>query len=433
MTLLLFVPLVALLITFALTMRSPGWGLIAVLATGYVSGVIRANYVSIYTTFLFDAALLGLYIGFGAGWSREAAGVLHRPAGQWVVALIAWPAFLTLVPMNDYLVQLVALRATVWFLPVLLIASRLKVNDLAVIARGLAILNLVALGGGVYVYQYGVESLYPRNAVTQIIYMSKDVGGFEYYRIPSTFLSAHAYGGAMLFSLPFLLDRTFGCGVRAADRALSALGVAAAIGGILMCAARQPVVIFAIMTIIAWIIARFHIAIGAIVVGLAAVGATIAGTNERFQRATTLEDTEFVSDRVRASANQSFFELMGDYPVGAGMGSSVGTSIPFFLADRAPQAIGLENEFSRIHVDQGLVGLGLWLAFLVWLLHRPPPLRLDVPWGMGVVFMFALVLTNWLTAFIGSGTLSSIPGSVLLLTQMGVLVRVREVATRRFE
>jgi hypothetical protein len=321
----------------------------------------------------------------------------------------------------------------VWFLPVLLIASRLKVNDLAVIARGLAILNLVALGGGVYVYQYGVESLYPRNAVTQIIYMSKDVGGFEYYRIPSTFLSAHAYGGAMLFSLPFLLDRTFGCGVRVADRALSALGVAAAIGGILMCAARQPVVIFAIMTIIAWIIARFHITIGAIVVGLAAIGATIAGTNERFQRATTLEDTEFVSDRVRASANQSFFELMGDYPAGAGMGSSVGTSVPFFLADRAPQAIGLENEYSRIQIDQGLVGLGLWLAFLVWLLHRPPPLRLDVPWGMGVVFMFALVLTNWLTAFIGSGTLSSIPGSVLLLIQMGVLVRVREVATRRSE
>src|SRR6185503_8847018 len=113
---------------------------------------------------------------------------------------------------------------------------------------------------------------------------------------------------------------------------------------------------------------------------------------------------------------------------GAGMGSSVGTSLPYFLADRAPVAIGLENEYSRILVDQGLVGLGLWVAFLVWLLHRPPPLRLDVSWGLCVVFMFALVLTNWLTAFIGSGTLSSIPGSVLLLTQMGILVRVREVA-----
>ena len=32
---------------------------------------------------------------------------------------------------------------------------------------------------------------------------------------------------------------------------------------------------------------------------------------------------------------------MVDYPAGAGMGSSLGTSIPFFLADRAPVAIGL--------------------------------------------------------------------------------------------
>ena len=70
----------------------------------------------------------------------------------------------------------------------------------------------------------------------------------------------------------------------------------------------------------------------------------------------------------------------------------------------------------------------MWLAWLFWLLHRPPPVRLDVPWGLGVVFMFALVAANWMTAFIGAGTLSSVPGSVLLLTQMGVLVRVREVS-----
>jgi hypothetical protein len=119
---------------------------------------------------------------------------------------------------------------------------------------------------------------------------------------------------------------------------------------------------------------------------------------------------------------------MRDYPAGAGMGSSAGTSIPYFLADRAPVAIGLENEYSRILVDQGVVGLALWLAFLIWLLHRPPPLRLDVPWGIGVVFMFSLVLSNWLTAFIGTGSLSAVPGSALLLTQMGVLARVREVA-----
>jgi hypothetical protein len=67
-------------------------------------------------------------------------------------------------------------------------------------------------------------------------------------------------------------------------------------------------------------------------------------------------------------------------------------------------------------------------VFIGWLYQRPPPLRLGMAWGLGVVLMYALTLTNWATAFIGVGTLSSIPSSVLLLTQMGVLVRVREIA-----
>ena len=192
-----------------------------------------------------------------------------------------------------------------------------------------------------------------------------------------------------------------------------------------MCAARQPAILFVLATVIVWVVSRFHLAIGAAAVTLAAVAVLIANTDERLRRITTLEDTEFVSDRVRGSANTTFFQLVADYPLGAGMGSSFGTSIPFFLADRAPQAIGLENEYSRILVDQGLVGLGLWLAFLVWLFRRPPARRLGVPWGLGVLLMFALCLTNWATAFIGSGTLSSIPGSVMLLVQMGILVQAR--------
>jgi hypothetical protein len=41
--------------------------------------------------------------------------------------------------------------------------------------------------------------------------------------------------------------------------------------------------------------------------------------------------------------------------------------------------------------------------------------------------MYALVVTTWATAFIGAGLLASIPGAVLLLTQMGVILRVREL------
>lgn len=423
-----FFPLAAFLGVFALTLRSLGHGFVALFAVGYFNGLVRANFLSVFTTFMFDAALLGLYLGFFAGRQREAAGVFSGAAGQWVLLLVAWPALLSLIPVNDFLVQLVALRATVWFLPVLLVATSLSGRDLVLIARGLAVLNLFALGGGVYVYQFGVESLYPENAVTQIIYLSRDVARFQYHRVPSIFLSSAAYGSAMLLSLPFLLGQAFGVRVGTADRVLAAVGVAAAVGGLLLCAGRTPVVLLGGATLVAWVCTRFNPAIGIAAVGLIGAGAAIAATNERFQRAASLEDTEYVSERLQASANESFFDLMAEYPAGAGMGSSAGTSIPFFLADRAPRAIGLENEYSRILVDQGLFGLLLWLAFLVWLLHRPPPLRLDCPWGFGVVLMFSLVLCSWATAFIGTGILSAIPASVLMLAQMGVLVRVRGVA-----
>ncbi len=178
-------PLIAFAGVLLATFRSLGWGFLAVLAVGYFNGVVRANFLGVYTTFMFDAAVLGLYLGFFFGRSRRAAGVRLGPAGPFVLFLIAWPALLSFVPVNHFLVQLVALRATVWFLPVLLIATRLTAADLAVMTRGLAVLNLVALAGGIYVYLYGVEALYPKNPITRIIYTSKDVAGYKYHRIPS--------------------------------------------------------------------------------------------------------------------------------------------------------------------------------------------------------------------------------------------------------
>jgi len=419
-------PAAAFLAALVGTRRSLGLGFVAVFAVGYVNGVIRANYLGVFSTFMFDAGLFGLYLGYATapGAARAWRGV----AGGYALFLIGWPALLSLVPMNDLLIQLVALRATVWFLPVMLIARRLTSADLAVIARGLGVLNLVALAGGVYVYLNGVEALYPENAVTQIIYMSNDVAGYQYHRIPSFFLSAHAYGGAMVFTLPFLLDRAFGAGVRAADRGVAAVGIGAAAAGVLMCAARQPIVTFGLAGLVAWACTRFHWAFGLVAAGLVVAAAGTAVSDERLQRAATLEDADAVGERIKGSANESLLDLIADYPGGAGMGSASGTSIPFFLSDRAPPAIGLENEYCRILVDQGWVGVGGWVAFLGWLFARPPAARLDARWGLGVVLMYALCLTNWATAFIGTGTLSAIPGSVLLLTQMGVLLRIRDAA-----
>jgi hypothetical protein len=422
-----FFPLLALVTAWLLTLRSLSGGLLSVLTIGYFHGYIRANYLSVYTTFMFDAAILGLYLGFVLGYPRQVQVLGHQTLTSWVALLLLWPSLLVFIPANDFLVQLVALRATVWFVPVMLVASRLSERDLIRLSRGLATLNLLALAGGVYVYYFGVEALYPRNAVTQIIYMSRDIGSEGYHRVPSFFLSAHAYGGTMLWTLPLMVERLFGVGVRWGERCLMAGGLLAAVVGILMCGARLPAALAVLALGVTWCIARFHIGVGLVVVVLAGVGGILLQQNERFQRVLELTDTERVSERVRASANQSFWELFWRYPAGAGLGSAYGTSIPYFLADRAPVAIGMENEFSRLLVDQGWMGLGLWLAFILWLLLPPPPLRLRVSFGLAVLLSYSLVLVSWATAFIGTGMLSSIPGSVLMLSQMGVLARIREV------
>ena len=67
--------LVAFAVVLRATFRSLGWGLLAVIAVGYFNGVIRANFLGVFTTFMFDAAVLGLYVGFLSGKSRWVEGV----------------------------------------------------------------------------------------------------------------------------------------------------------------------------------------------------------------------------------------------------------------------------------------------------------------------------------------------------------------------
>ena len=81
MTPALFLPIVVFITTFALTLRSLGLGLVGVFAVGYVNGVVRANFVSMSTTFMFDSALFGLFVGFVTGWPREIHEILSKAAG----------------------------------------------------------------------------------------------------------------------------------------------------------------------------------------------------------------------------------------------------------------------------------------------------------------------------------------------------------------
>jgi hypothetical protein len=427
----IFFPIIACALALAATLRSLGWGIVAVLVVGYVNGYVRANYLSLSTTFMFDSAVLGLYAGFLLAHAERATRLWSGTVAGFLAVLIGWPMLLTLVPMNDFLVQLVALRSAVWYVPVILIATRLTTADLTVMARGAAVLNLIALAGGVYVYLNGIESLYPRNPITELIYRSKDVSG-GYYRIPSLFLSAHAYGGTMLATLPLVLGRGFARGVSAREHGLMAAGAAAAVAGILMCAARQPVLILLIAAVIAWMCTRLHPVVGLVAAALLAGAAVAALSNERLQRGVlTFEDPDLIVERVYGSVNHSSLELFLRYPAGAGLGSA--SSVPYFLADRAPRPIALENEYSRIQVEEGWVGLAAWLAFLGWLFSRRPRALLAAPWQLGAIFMYAFALTAWATAAIGTGLTTAIPGTVLLFVQMGVLIQIRERGTVRSE
>ena len=201
--------------------------------------------------------------------------------------------------------------------------------------------------------------------------------------------------------------------------------VVAAAGGMLMCGARSPLVLLALTLAIAWLLSRLSLTLGLVGVVLVAGGrgSPVPASGSSGPAAwKTPRWWETDSPRARMRRSWICWDATRLVP---GWGPSAGTSIPYFLADMAPEPIGMENEYGRILVDQGWVGLGGWLAFLVWLFVRPPPSRPADPWRIGVVLMYSLTLAFWVSAFIGTGMLSSVPGTVLLLTQMGVLVGVR--------
>ncbi len=428
---LLFV-LIAFFIVFVMSQRSLALGLITAIGVGYFSGIIRANYQSIETTFLFDSAIAAFYASVFLGHTQKFKRALGSQAGQFALILILWPIFLAMIPVNNFFVQLVALRGNIWLLPLVIIATRLQREDLFILARGFAILNFIAMLVGIYLYFNGVESLYPKNEVTRVIYNSKDVVG-GLYRIPSIFLSAHAYGGTMVLTIPFLLGGLVYKNRPIFERALFAAGLVGAIAGILFCAARQPMWMLGLILVATWVQTGMSPKVGIILAIFAGCGLYVMSGNERFQRGVTLDvgdgDKSFTFNRIYGSVNEELFETIFEYPFGAGMGTSVGTSIPYFLSEYQPTPIGAENEYSRIAVDQGWIGLGCWLFFLFWT-HVPRP-NVRAP---SLSFLLRMIHSTsalyWATAFIGTGTLTSIPSAAIMLTVLGILISQREAAVR---
>lgn len=396
--------------------RSLVGGLVAVFGVGYVYGIVRANLLETYSHFIFDASVLGLYAAQlfrKLNPSQEFKVSQLRP---WLEVLIAWPVLLFFIPIQDMLIQFVGLRGCIFFLPFLLFGARLENKERYRLALWIAGLNLMALVVASTEFFWGVERFFPHNKLTELIYISRDVVGHSSYRIPSTFSNAHSYGGTMAVTLPLLIGALVQERKRDWHFYLLMLALAASIIGVLMSAARTHFIIVSIIIVVATfsLRTRFGYALGWIIM-LCIIGWFISGEN-RLQRFTELSNTDMVIERVSYSVNMSFLEVAAEYPMGNGLGGG-GTSIPYFLQDRIKRSTTLENEYARIMLEQGIIGLMIWVAFILWLLKQSNN-RSD-SWYIGWRLAWVACAALFVIGLTGTGLLTAIPQTALFLLLAG--------------
>ena len=408
--------LLAFVASFLAGRRSLGKGIAVVLVFGYFYGIIRANLLTSFSHFIFDAALLGLYLSQPWTTSDPQEKKRLQPILAWTAVLVIWPVLLVIMPFQPWLVSLVGLRGNIYFIFLLILGARLKAKDLVELSVGLALLDFVALGFAGAEYFLGVPRFFPLSPVTQIMYASNDVeGGF--FRIPSTFPNAHAFGGTMVGTLPYLIGLWTGT-KKHIYRILGVTAIPAALIGMLLSATRLNFILGAAMVVFVIFTTRmknkqrfFFVLI------IVAVGA-VALRDVRLQRFKTLDDTEYVTDRISGSVNRGFWEILVEYPMGNGLGGG-GTSMPYFLAGEVRNPIGMENEYARILSEQGFIGLLLWLSFLAWFIFRGRTSFARGFWSTPRRLIWCMTAIGFGTAWIGVGLLTAIPGTLLIMVGMG--------------
>lgn len=399
--------------TYFIGKRSLGLGLISMLFWGYFFGIIRANLLTTASYFVFDAAVVGIYLS----QKRLLASDRRTSALRgWFWLLMLWPVLLLAMPFQPFLVSMVGLRGAVLFLPMMLIGSRLRENDLGYLTFGFAALNLIALGFGGAEYFMGLERFFPQNAATVLIYGSADVAG-GYNRIPAIFANAHLYGGTMAASVPYLIGGWEHVQNRKARWFILA-GVGAAFLGVLLSATRLNFVICAGLTAVTVLNGRMAPKKRVMFVLLILVMIGVAMRNSRFQRFKSLSDTDYVEDRIAGSVNRGFLEILLEYPMGNGLGGG-GTSIPYFLAGQVRNPIGLENEYARILCEQGIIGLLLWAGFVAWYLSRFSNVFAKGPWGTWRRLVWCMSVFGLGIGAIGMGMLTAVPETAIFLLGLG--------------
>jgi hypothetical protein len=419
----------AFAVCFQAAKRALILGICAVLGVGYLYGVVRANLPDGFSHLFFDAAVLGLYAAQLWRPQPRWQAMRSEELRNWIFILMAWPVLLFFSLRQDPLIQVVGLRGNIFLLPFIILGARLTADDIYKLALWLSVLNLAAgvLAGIEFVV--GVEPFFPKNAVTDIIYRSKDLADYTAYRIPSSFSSAHAYAGTMVMTIAIIAGAWVLPHYGKWQARLMGAALLMSMLGVFMSATRvNALILFALVmtTVFSGRIPgayRFRY-----LIVLAAVGYVVAG-EERLQRFTTLQDPEFLSERLVGSVNLTFFELAGKYPLGNGLGGG-GTSVPHFLQARIRNVVTMENEYARILLELGLPGLVMWGLFIGWIFTRSNIRRTDLLY-FGRRLAYVACACCFAMGLLGVGLFTSVPATTLtfLLTGWFVVREVRSAAT----
>jgi hypothetical protein len=411
---------VAFLLCLQMGRRSLVAGLCALLTVGYAYGILRANLPDGYSHLIFDAGVLGLYLAQlpkrQPVWQHSRS----EDVRNWLMVLMAWPVLLFVMPWQDPLIQLVGLRGAIFLLPFVLLGARLTGDDVYKLALWLSLLNLLVGIFAIVQFFVGIEAFFPRNAVTDIIYRSKDLAANTAYRIPSSFGNAHAYGGTMVMTIVIIVagwvQRHHG---RWQPRLMGAALLMSMLA-VFMSATRLNALILFALVLTTIFTGRLPGAYRFRWLILLLVLAYAIGGDERLQRFKSLQDPEFLAERLAGSVNLSFIDLVRQYPLGNGLGGG-GTSVPYFLQNRIRNVVIMENEYARILLELGVPGLAMWTLFIGWIFTRRRVRRQDM-FFFGRRLAFVACACSFATGLIGLGLFTAVPMTTIVLLLTGWIV-----------
>jgi hypothetical protein len=413
-------------------------GISAVLTVGFFYGIARANLGGAASHFLFDAALVGLYLAVFSDEKYRNFGAEATVLQSWVLLLGAWVFVLLLLPLQEFLVRFIGVRTTLFYVLALLVGARMKNEDVWILCRCVAVLCCIAMAVAVAEYLLGIERFFPRGPTTQLIYLSTDVAG-GHFRIPATFSSSHSYGGVMVFCAALLGGALFNAKLSPLDRQVMGTGLIAAVLGVFICAARTPVAFLLFAAMFLSLIVKMRPSVFASIVTFALIVGYGVLSSERFQRFTTLFDADAVARRAHWSANETFLSVLLEYPFGNGLGGS-GAGVPYFMQEKMVKPLfPMENEYARLVNDLGWIGLLIFMGFVIWMLLRGGAIARD-EWRVARRLIWFVGCCAFVFAFLGTGLLFSIPGAFLMfvllgfaLTEFAPVRKSRLVADRRAE